>query len=189
MITVYIKKISDITENEKRSIIDSLSKAARERLDKKRNGALHLASLNALSLLSEEQRKNIYYSENGRPYFKDFDADISISHSETQVAVAISDSIYTHIGVDIEDIKSIPIPTRFLTESEKKLLENGTPYFEIWTKKEALFKFLKNDSTPFIQLDSTAPEIHSTHFLTAKIENSILSICATSNEEIIIIQK
>lgn len=189
MITVYIKKISDITENEKRSIIDSLSKAARERLDKKRNGALHLASLNALSLLSEEQRKNIYYSENGRPYFKDFDADISISHSETQVAVAISDSTYTSVGVDIEDIKSIPIPTRFLTESEKKLLENGTPYLEIWTKKEALFKYLKNDSTPFIKLDSTTPEIYGAQFTTMKIEDSILTICSKETDKIELIQK
>ena len=125
MITVYVKKIANITESEKQSIIASLSQAARERLNKKRNGALHLASLNALSLLSEEQRKNIYYSENGRPYFKDFDAEISISHSQTHVAIAVSDSRNTTVGVDIEDITSKPIPTRFLTESEKKLLENG----------------------------------------------------------------
>ena len=189
MITVYVKRITNITESENQSIIASLSAAARERLNKKRNGALHLASLNALSLLSDEQRKNIYYSENGRPYFKDFDADISISHSETQVAVAISDSIYTSVGVDIEDIKSIPIPTRFLTENEKKLLENGTPYLEIWTKKEALFKFLKNDSTPFIQLDSTQPQKHNARFVTVRIENSILTVCAHENEKIEIVQK
>ena len=189
MITVYVKKIANITESEKQSIIASLSQAARERLNKKRNGALRLASLCALSLLNDEQRKNIDYNENGSPYFQNLNAEISISHSKTQVAVAISDSIYTSVGVDIEDIKSIPIPTRFLTENEKKLLENGTPYLEIWTKKEALFKFLKNGYTPFIHLDSTTPELYDAHFTVMQIESSILTICTKINEKIEIIQK
>jgi phosphopantetheinyl transferase (holo-ACP synthase) len=104
--------------------------------------------------------------------------------------VAISNSKSLPVGADIEDIdKRNMIATRFLTESEKKLLENGTPYLKIWTKKEALFKYLKNDSTPFIKLDSTTPEIYGAQFTTMKIEDSILTICAKETDKIELIQK
>ena len=189
MITVYIKKIANITENEEHNIVSSLSDGARTRLDKKRNGALRLASLCALSLLNDEQRKNIDYNENGSPYFQNLNAEISISHSQTHVAIAVSDSRNTTVGVDIEDITSKPISTRFLTENEKSLAINATEFINIWTKKEALFKFLKNGYTPFIHLDSTTPEIYGAQFSTMQIENSILTICTKRNEKIEIIQK
>ena len=189
MITVYIKKIDHISEIEKQNITNSLSSSAIERLNKKRNQDLYLASLCALSLLTNEQRTNLDYTENGRPFFNKLNQDISISHSKNYVAIAISNSISNFVGIDIEDISNATPTTRFLTENEKIALESGTPYTEIWTKKEALFKFLKNDSLNFISLDSTNPNEYSAKFLTTKIENSILTICTPNNAQIEIIQK
>lgn len=189
MITVYIQKIENISENEKQNIINSLSHSALERLNKKRNEDLYLASLCALSLLKDDQRANLDYTENGRPLFSTIDADISISHSKTHVALAISNSKNISVGIDIEDISSNALPIRFLTENEKKISTNTQKFIEIWTKKEALFKFLKNDSISFILLDSTAPERYDAHFNTIQIENSILTICTAKNEQIEIIQK
>ena len=107
MITVYIKKIEPISETEKQNIINSLSFGAKERLNKKRNKDLYLASLCALSLLTNEQRENIEYTENGRPFFNKLTQDISISHSKNYVAIAISNSISNFVGIDIEDISDI----------------------------------------------------------------------------------
>ena len=196
MIKVHIRKIEEINENEKQSITNSLSDPARERLNKKRNKALYLASLCALSLLSDDERADLYYTENGRPYFKTLDKDISISHSKTCTAVAISNSKNIPVGIDIEDI-SQPVgdstldvsPTRFLTPNEQDSIVDGTPYLSIWAKKEAFFKFLKSDSTPFIRLDSTAPEQYGASFTTTQIENSILTLCTTPNKKIEIIEK
>ena len=190
MITVYIKKIENVLENEKQIIINSLSPSARERLDKKRNKDLHLASLCALSLLTDEQRANLDYTTNGNPFFKNLNQDISISHSKLFAVVAISNSKSLPVGADIEDIdKRNMITTRFFTENEFTNLENGISQIEIWTKKEALFKFLKNDPTPFIKLDSTTPEIYGAQFTTMKIEDSILTICAKETDKIELIQK
>lgn len=189
MITVYVRKIANISENEKQIIINSLSPSARERLDKKRNKDLHLASLCALSLLTDEQRKNLDYSENSKPSLSTLDSKISISHSATLAAIAISDSKLSCVGVDVEDVCASHVSSRFLTENEKPFATDANSFISIWTKKEALFKFLKNDSTPFIQLDSTQPQKHSARFVTVQIENSILTVCAHENEKIEIVQK
>ena len=69
MITVYIKKIENIPEAEKQNIINSLSTSALDRLNKKRNEKLFLASLCALSLLTEEQRADLDYTESGIPFW------------------------------------------------------------------------------------------------------------------------
>ena len=189
MITVLYKKIENFSENEINTIVNSLSESAFERLNKKRNENLHLASLNALSLLTSEQRANLDYSENGCPCFINLDSDISISHSKTHVAIAISSKKDKTVGVDIENTPMQTKSTRFLTENEQIALENGTPYIEIWTKKEALFKYLKNNSLTLISLDSTMPEIYGAKFVTFTIDDNILTVCTNENATIELIQK
>ena len=216
MITVFVKKIQNLTENEKHNITKTLSDSALARLDKKRNEDLHLASLCALSILSDEQRADIDYTESGIPFFKNINADISISHSKTYSAVAISDSKEDSVGIDIEDIPDVLLegsnneerhenrlpcvkgavakrlrdcPTRFLTENEKISLESDTPYIKIWTKKEALFKYLKNDNLSLISLDSTQPELYGAKFITLPIGDNILTACTQKYTLLKIIEK
>ncbi|MBQ7872346.1 MAG: 4'-phosphopantetheinyl transferase superfamily protein [Clostridia bacterium] len=189
MVIVFVRKIENLPDAEKQNIISSLSSSALKRLESKRNKRLYNASLCALSLLSDMQRAALDYADGGRPFFKDLDTDISISHSASYTAVALSQSAQSPVGVDIEDAIEKSPSTRFLTENERLALEGGTPYLNIWTKKEALFKFLKNDSTPFIHLDSTAPELHGAKFVTVAVDSAILTVCAKPHELIKIIEK
>ena len=128
MITVYIKKIKDIPQSEQEIIKNTLSAEALERINKKRSNDLHLASLCALSLLTDDERADLSYTESGRPHFKALNKDISISHSKNYVAVSISNSKATHVGIDIEDVEqntlSNTAKTRFLTENEQLSLQN-----------------------------------------------------------------
>ena len=181
MIEIYIKKIESIDEKNKNIILDSLSQSARERLNKKRNEPLRLASLCALFLLTHEQRADLEYSESGIPHFKTMDGDISISHSSTYSAVAISNFA---VGIDIENINSktnAQTLLRFFTENEQKEVENGVSPLEIWTKKEALFKYLKNNNINFISLDTTQANVH---FETINLDDAILTICYEKEEPI-----
>ena len=189
MITVLYKKIENFSENEINTIVNSLSESAFERLNKKRNEDLHLASLNALSLLTSEQRTDLDYTESGRPHFTTLNADISISHSKTYVAIAISSKKDKTVGVDIENNSMQTKSTRFLAENEQIALQKGTPYLEIWTKKEALFKYLKNNSLTLISLDSTMPEIYGAKFVTFTIDDNVLTVCINENTTIELIQK
>ena len=181
MIEVYIKKIEPIDEKIENRILNSLSKNARERLNKKRNSALRLASLCVLSLLTDEQRADLDYTESGIPYFKTMDEYISISHSNTYSSLAISDF---SVGIDVEDIN---IKTnsqnllRFFTENEQKEIENRASTLEIWTKKEALFKYLKNDDINFISLDTTQASVF---FKTINLDGAILTVCCEKQTEI-----
>lgn len=64
---------------------------------------------------------------------------ISISHSGDWVLVAVSDS---EVGIDIERNRDAVIGSvakKVFTESEQK---SGRPFFELWTRKEALLKRL-----------------------------------------------
>ena len=190
MITVYVRKIEEINIDTERAILSSMSDSARHRLDKKRNLPLRLASLCALSLLNDEQRTDLDYSDSGRPFFKTLQGDISISHSGAFCAVAISDSANEPVGVDIEDMvrdtSSLP---RFFTPTERDSLTDTRQVIEIWTKKEATFKFLKNDSVPFPALDSTNPESFGAKYLSAELDNCMLTVCAPIASEVRIIKK
>lgn len=188
MITVYAAHIKDLTDNEINEILSSLSQIALDRLNKKRNEALRLASLNALSLIPEEMRPHLDYTESGKPFFKALDANISISHSESLCAVALSTSKEENVGIDVEDEEKFTpdfSPTRFFTENERASAENGTPHIEIWTKKEALFKYLNSD-IPFISLDTT---VANQKFTCTKKENSLITVCTDQNSEIEFIYK
>lgn len=189
MIRIFYKEITDVTSEKERKILLTLSESARARLDKKKNDALRIASLCALSLLTDEQRADLAYTESGRPYFNTFDADISITHSKRYCAVAISDSKDERVGVDLEDQTDAIPSSRFLTGNEQIALEKDTPFVELWTKKEALFKFLKNDSIPFIKLDSTAAEQYGAKFITLQIENNVITVCTLKGTMIQLIEK
>ena len=189
MIIVHISQIKKLTDREIDKILSSLSHTALTRINRKRNEAQRHASLCALSLIPREMQQDLDYTENGRPFFKTLDADISISHSKKYAAVAISTSKFESVGVDVEEInKTIHSNSllRFFTENERVSVENGTPEIEIWTKKEALFKYLKNDDINFISLDSTQA-VQS--FNVEKLDGALLAVCADSKEEIEFIYK
>ena len=189
MITVYIRKIEEINKETEQKLISSLSSNARAHFDKKKNEALRAASLCALSLIPQEMIFDIHYTESGRPYFQTLDADISISHSSSYCAVAISSSRELTIGIDVEDADSAINAqkcSRFFSENEIAEIQNGISPIEIWTKKEALFKHLKNDSLVFFTLDTT---VSNCHFNTKFLDGAIITLCTKKGENIDIIDK
>ena len=184
MIAVYIGSIKELEQKEIDSILASLSDSAYVRVNEKRNKTLRTSSVCALSLIPREMRQDLDYTENGRPFFKTLDADISISHSKKYAAVAISTSNRVRVGIDVEDVnreKGDNSLLRFFTENECSALENGTSEIEIWTKKEALFKHLNNDDINFISLDTTATD---KSFTTVALDEALLTVCTTQNKEI-----
>lgn len=189
MITVYIRKIEEINNETEQKLISSLSSNARAHFDKKKNEALRTASLCALSLIPQEMIFDIHYTESGRPYFQTLDADVSISHSKSYSAVAISSSRELTIGIDVEDADSAINAqkcSRFFSENEIAEIQNGISPIEIWTKKEALFKHLKNDNQVFISLDTT---VSNCHFNTKFLDGAIITLCTEKDENIDIIDK
>ena len=190
MVSVYIKKISELSPEEENKIISSLSESARARLEKKTNDSLRRASLCALSLLGDKERAALDYSSSGRPRFSGLQKDISISHCDSYAAVALSDAWREWVGIDIEDLaRESSASARFLTENECRAFEAGTSFVEIWTKKEALFKFLKSDTAPFIHLDSTRPDLCGAKLQAHRLDSVVLSVCTAPNTEIKIIEK
>ena len=61
---------------------------------------------------------------------------------------------------------------------------SGTSSAVIWTKKEALFKRLKNSHGILLNLDSSHPEDFDAFFTTINIDASILTVCASTGEKI-----
>ena len=195
MVKVYYRRIETIDDETKKYILSKLSKKALIRLQQKNNPHLYNASLCALSLLNKEQMADLDYTEAGRPFFSTMDADISISHSNDLVAVAVSDSKENRVGVDVEPISEQNTDTlkrfaeRFFTEDEMISFSSGTTLTEIWTKKEALFKRLKNFHGILLNLDSSHPEDFDAFFTTINIDASILTLCASTGEKIDFIKK
>lgn len=82
------------------------------------------------------------YNEHGKPYFEGRDdLFFSVSHCGGAVAVAIHDE---EVGIDIEEVGRYKesLVKYVLNEDEMDSEDKGDKFIEIWTKKEAVFKFL-----------------------------------------------
>ncbi len=111
--------------------------------------------LQVRALLNEifKQKVEIAYKSNGQPYLRNHpELEISISHSRTTVAVAISQEF--QIGIDVELIhpRLLKIADRFLNPAEFVYMNNLTTAIEqiqfltiVWSAKEALYKIVGTD--------------------------------------------
>ncbi|MCR4564116.1 MAG: 4'-phosphopantetheinyl transferase superfamily protein [Clostridiales bacterium] len=99
-------------------------------------------------------------SGTGKPYTKNADICFNISHSDELVLCALND---TPVGVDIEKVRDINPMVIKHTCNEDELeyvYENGISkretlkrFFEIWTFKEACFKYKGTGIDDFQSLD------------------------------------
>jgi 4'-phosphopantetheinyl transferase len=99
-------------------------------------------------------------AEKGKPYTKSADICFNISHSDELVLCAVND---TPVGVDIEKVREIneTVIKHTCNENELKYVyEDGISrldtlkrFFEIWTFKEACFKFKGTGIDEFRSLD------------------------------------
>lgn len=189
MVNVKIKKIAPLSPREEEKIIESLSLEAKNRLEGKRNEALHLASLTALSILPPEKRAALRYAESGAPGLKIRGKSISVTHSDAYAAVAVAEGDGAFVGIDAEDAEeSKKVPTAFFTEGETRQIESGAEPLAVWTRKEALFKYncaRRADRSSLRAVDSSEkiPEIKIETFRLAD-GRLILSVCTEKDEKI-----
>ena len=117
-------------------------------------------------------------TSNGKPYLANCNIHLSISHTITKFAVAISD---TPIGVDIEDKilsneRMQSIAKRHFTKDELKFTRDRESFLKVWTFKEAYAK-MKGISLPQIMskinsLDENLNKIYKQY------EDAIICICS-----------
>ena len=102
--------------------------------------------------LIEGQNAQISYKATGAPILVNNQKHISISHSGTYVAIALSNC---HIGLDVQLItdKAMRLKSRFLSEKEALLLTSQTDIegaIRLWCAKEAVYKYLDIPGTELI---------------------------------------
>ncbi len=155
----------------------------------KANAESRAQSLAALLLLAKtlelaganSKALTLCRAENGRPYAKDRnDLDFSLSHTRNAVACAVMTGKNARVGVDIEktpaEKRAESVAKRFFSEKER---EEQTDFAEVWTKKEALYKYLNDPKKTISELDTADRETE--RFDTIDTEYGKISICRDKN--------
>lgn len=96
------------------------------------------------------QEVNIFYDEYGAPKVNNPDTHISVSHSREFVAVVIADA---PCAIDIESAERNfrKISSRYLSEYEQALAEQYDIFAEMWSAKEALYKYHSKGELDLVQ--------------------------------------
>lgn len=91
------------------------------------------------------------HKENGAPFIKEYDDNVSISHSNTIVMLAVSHK--EEVGVDVEKAgtKVLRVREKFLSPKESMAINNDDiiENARAWTIKEALFKVIPENEIDF----------------------------------------
>ncbi len=162
----YQSDIRNLSEVEYKKWYSLMSDSKKKRVDrfrfkddKKRTVVGEMLARKAITEWCSIAVEDIIFdiTEHGKPFVKGLTVEFNISHSEDIVVCAINDK---PIGVDIEKIRPIDlsIAKRICTDEELNYIFNHTPtesdfsytedvalltrFFEIWTAKEAISKFL-----------------------------------------------
>ena len=92
----------------------------------------------------------LWNNENGQPFFKNSACQVSISHTQNEVAVLVSRD-YT-VGIDIERIqpKVLRVKDKFLSLTERQTLHSDLVNLTIaWSAKETLYKLYGKKNITF----------------------------------------
>lgn len=142
MVEVYLIKIPGETENAEAQTpvnVELLPCSVKERiLNTKDSGTknerayaytLMRAVLNKRGVSDAELRKSFLFDEKGKPFLKDSDFEISVTHTDGMAAVAVSEG--GPVGIDLEKIDFLKrqrlekIIARFYKESDSVALEKN----------------------------------------------------------------
>jgi len=92
----------------------------------------HLLSTNTFEVL---------YTQTNKPYLKDRNEHISISHSHDVLAIIINEKENTGVDVELVRDKILAIKHKFLNENETKFAKDNVEILTyIWAAKETLYK-------------------------------------------------
>lgn len=98
--------------------------------------------------LGEEVR--IFYDDYGAPKVANPNIYISVSHSREQVAVLFSEA---PCAVDIESVERNfrRVASRYLSAEEQSMAERYDLFAELWSAKEALYKYYKKGKLDLVR--------------------------------------
>lgn len=148
--------------------------------------ATSIRAYNETIMLAQEQYdvniSNIGKDKYGRPYFINHDEiDMSISHTEGMIAVAVARG--KRVGIDVEKIHRInkKIVDKYYSELEKKMIYDENEDYEtnstiIWTRKEAYSKYIGTGLTRAL-LKADMIKRSDVSFFEERQEQYIVSIC------------
>ena len=116
--------------------------------------------------------------ENGKPHAVDLPIHFNVSHSGDFVACAVDNN---PVGIDIEQIRSIrpALVKKVCTEAEKAYVEDPegemlVRFFEVWTSKEAWFKYTGTGITDLKSVDTLG---HIRKGGCTRVGDYVVSIC------------
>lgn len=131
----------------------------------------------------------IAYKSSGAPFLINSNKHISISHSGTLVAIALSNE---KVGIDLQIIsdKPLKIKSRFLSNAEIQMMGNqldALSAVKLWCAKEAVYKFLSIPETPLIggimlqqNEENIVEQNHGLNISFKIIDNAVLAIAYKS---------
>lgn len=131
----------------------------------------------------------IAYKSSGAPFLINSNKHISISHSGTLVAIALSNE---KVGIDLQIISDKPmkIKSRFLSNAEIQMMGDqldALTAVKLWCAKEAVYKFLSIPETPLIggimlqqNEENIVEQNHGLNVSFKIIDNAVLAIAYKS---------
>jgi phosphopantetheinyl transferase (holo-ACP synthase) len=131
----------------------------------------------------------IAYKSSGTPFLINSNKHISISHSGTLVAIALSNE---KVGIDLQIIsdKPLKIKSRFLSNAEIQMMGgqlDALTAVKLWCAKEAVYKFLSIPETPLIggimlqqNEENIVEQNHCLNISFKIIDNAVLAIAYKS---------
>lgn len=157
-----------------------------------RNESALTASLTGLLLLQAAGvMGNLVYDDRGRPHVTDASCDFNITHTDRCVfcAVEIPDETAApcRVGLDAEDLSRMSeerisrMARRWFSEAERAWFD-ATPdeetFLRIWTRKEALMKWIGTGLVDLPRADTVAAEaLHCVRFTEYRVGEALLSLC------------
>lgn len=118
---------------------------------------LEQLAVRALAVAMGVPKATIEHQTSGKPYLKDSDLHISISHTKDYAAIMLS--INPNIGIDIEKIsaRALKIRKKFMHPDEEAALstlklnetKESTAILLHWCAKESLFKSIEEEGIDF----------------------------------------
>jgi len=94
-----------------------------------------------LGELFKDEKAQLEYDNNSKPYIKNYPGHISISHSHDRLAIIHNLSEKTGIDIELIRDKVKTIQHKFLNETEQKQANNDTETLvSFWAVKETLYK-------------------------------------------------
>ena len=123
-------------------------------------------------------------TDRGKPYLADYPhIHVNITHTDTLVAVAVSDS---PVGVDAQTVTDKiygRVAKRMFTAGEREYAaKSHENFYEVWTKKESFVKMTGEGlSHRTAEIDVLTGDQAS--FRCFSIDNAVLSVCMTDHDE------